>query len=76
MNTRNLIDKSLAEEILKRDCKKPPVPYIIQTNRTNYFYDTDGQKYEGAYRDEYDNWFYTDKNGKTVQCPKNTIIHM
>ena len=73
METRIILDRSLAEAILEEDKHKPPVPRIIMTSKDDYFYDTDGKVYKGAYRDDSFNWFYKNEKGEIVQCPKNTI---
>ena len=74
METRIILDRSLAEAILERDRDKPPVPYITITNVTNYYTDINGKTFKGAYRDEAYQWFYEDENGKTIKCPDNTKI--
>lgn len=54
--------------------QKPNIPYIVITNVTNYYTDTNGKTFKGAYRDEAYQWFYKDENGKIIKCTDNTNI--
>lgn len=56
------------------EVQKPNIPYIVITNVTNYYTDTNGKTFKGAFRDGAYQWYYKDENGKTIKCPDNTNV--
>ena len=73
-DNHELIRRQTSKRHESVEVQKPDVPFIVITNVTNYYTDTNGKTYKGAYRDGAHQWFYKDENGKTVKCPDNTNI--